>query len=207
MLLHRTLKMVLLLVVGIAIIAVGLTRAVPVAGQDDPDTQAMIEDAMAAGPASIAENATIMDMTGETVLREGSNGWTCFPDNPGTPGPDPMCIDETWMGWLQALVAGEEPDTQVVGLAYMLAGGSDSNIDPFAAGPEEGNEWIISPAHIMVLMPGDIDQSVFTTDPLSGGPWIMWAGTPYEHVMMPVDPHATVEMVETGGMGQATPPA
>jgi len=195
--------MTLLLVVGIATIALGLIRSAPVAGQATPDAQAMIDEAMAAGPASIAENATIMDMDGKTVLREGSNDWTCFPDNPGTPGPDPMCIDKTWMGWLQALVAGKEPDTKVVGLAYMLSGGSDSNIDPFAAGPEEGNEWIISPAHIMVLVPGEIDKTLFTTDPRSGGPWIMWAGTPYEHLMMPVDPHATVEMVSPA----ATPAA
>jgi hypothetical protein len=145
---------------------------------------------------------------GETVLREGSNGWTCFPDANATPASDPMCLDETWMGWVEALVAGEEPNTQVVGLAYMLAGGSDaSNIDPFAAGPEEGNEWITTPAHVMIIMPGEIDQSIYTTDPLSGGPWIMWAGTPYEHVMMPVDPHGMVEMDEMGGMGAmaATP--
>jgi hypothetical protein len=207
MLLKRTRNMALL-VVGIATIAFGLTHAGPVAGQDDADAQAKIESAMSAGPSTITENATIMD--GEVVLREGSNGWTCFPDTPGTPGADPLCLDETWMGWLQALVAGEEPDTQVVGLAYMLSGGSDSNIDPFAAGPEEGNEWVISPAHVMVIMPGDIDQTVFTTDPLSGGPWIMWAGTPYEHIMIPVDAHAMAEMGEMGGMGEmtgATPPA
>ena len=36
-------------------------------------------------------------------------------------------------------VAGEEPNTQVVGLAYMLQGGSDaSNTDPFATEPAEG---------------------------------------------------------------------
>jgi hypothetical protein len=206
MLLKRTRNMALL-VVGIATIAFGLTHSVPVAGQDDADAQAKIESAMSAGPSTITENATIMD--GEVVLREGSNGWTCFPDTPGTPGADPLCLDETWMGWLQALVAGEEPDTQVVGLAYMLSGGSDSNIDPFAAGPEEGNEWVISPAHVMVIMPGDIDQTVFTTDPLSGGPWIMWAGTPYEHIMVPVDAHAMAEMGEMGAMGEmaATPSA
>lgn len=202
MLLNRTLKMVLLLVVGIATIVVGLARSAPVASQDDANTEATIESAMSAAPASIAENAAIMDVDGTTVLREGSNGWTCFPDQNATPASDPMCLDETWMGWLEALVAGEEPNTQVVGLAYMLAGGSDaSNTDPFATGPEEGNEWITSPAHVMVIMPGDIDQSVFTTDPLSGEPWIMWAGTPYEHVMMPVDPHAMVEMGEMGDMG------
>jgi hypothetical protein len=211
MLLNRTLKMVLLLVVGIATIVAGLIQSVPVAGQDEADDEATIESAMSAAPASITENATIMDVDGTTVLREGSNGWTCFPDANATPASDPMCLDETWMGWLGALVAGEEPNTQLVGLAYMLAGGSDaSNTDPFAAGPEEGNEWITSPSHVMVIMPGDIDQSVFTTDPNSGEPWIMWAGTPYEHVMMPVDPHGMVEMGEMdgmGGMAAATPSA
>jgi hypothetical protein len=109
------------------------------------------------------------------------------------------------MNWVQAYVAGEEPNTQVVGLAYMLHGGSDaSTVDPFATGPEEGDEWIISPAHVMVIMPGDIDQTVFSTDPNSGGPWIMWAGTPYEHIMMPVAAHGMVEM---GGMAEATPSA
>jgi len=24
------------------------------------------------------------------------------------------------------------------------------------------------------------------TDPKSGGPWVMWKGTPYAHVMVPV---------------------
>jgi hypothetical protein len=213
MLLKRTLKMVLLLVVGSATIAFGLTRSAPVAGQDDADTQAQIESAMASGPLSISENATIMgnelDAEGNpVVLREGSNDWTCFPDAPGTPDLDPMCLDETWMGWLQALIAGEEPKTQVVGLAYMLSGGSDaSNTDPYATGPEEGNEWITSPAHVRIIMPGEIDQSIYSTDPLSGGPFIMWAGTPYEHIMMPVDPHGMVEMGDMSGMGQATPPA
>ena len=206
MLLNRTQKMVLLLVIGIATIAVGLTRAASVASQATPDAEATIESAMGAGPASITENATIMDVDGTTVLREGSNGWTCFPDQNASPASDPMCLDETWLGWLQALVAGEEPDTQVVGLAYMLAGGSDaSNVDPYATGPEEGNEWITTPAHVMVIMPGDIDQSVYTTDPLSGEPWIMWAGTPYEHVMVPVDPHGAAHGGEMGGMAMATP--
>jgi hypothetical protein len=206
MLLKRTLRVALLLVLVAGTLAVGLTRSAPVASQDDADDEATIESAMSAAPASIAENATIMDVDGTTVLREGSNGWTCFPDANATPASDPMCLDETWMGWLEALVAGEEPDTQVVGLAYMLAGGSDaSNTDPFATGPEAENEWITTPAHVMVIMPGDIDQSVFTTDPHSGEPWIMWAGTPYEHVMMPVDDQGMVHGGEMGEMAEATP--
>jgi len=205
MLLKRSRNLALLLALGLGTIALGLTQSVPVAGQDAADTEATIASAMAAGPASITEHATIMDMDGTTVLQEGTNGWTCFPDANATPAEDPMCLDETWMGWLQAISTGTEPDTQVVGLAYMLNGGSDaSNTDPFAAEPEEGNAWITSPAHVMVIMPGEIDQSVFTTDPLSGEPFIMWAGTPYEHIMMPVDAHAMVEGGEMGSMGAMT---
>lgn len=208
MILTRTRNLALLLGLGLSTIALGLTQVQPVAGQDAADSEAAIASAMAAGPASVTDHATIMDVDGATVLQEGSNGWTCFPDANATPAEDPMCLDETWMGWLQALVAGTEPDTQVVGLAYMLGGGSDSsNTDPFATEPEEGNEWITTPAHVMVIMPGEIDQTAYSTDPLSGEPFIMWAGTPYEHIMMPVDAHAMVEGGEMGGMAMATPAA
>jgi hypothetical protein len=26
------------------------------------------------------------------------------------------------------------------------------------------------------------------TDPYSGGPWVMWKGTPYAHIMVPTAP-------------------
>jgi hypothetical protein len=91
------------------------------------------------------------------------------------------------MDWLAALITQKEPNTTVPGLAYMLQGGSDaSNTDPFATEPAEGDEWVSSPPHVMLLLPGELDQSVFSTDHASGGPFIMWAGTPYEHIMMPV---------------------
>ena len=84
-------------------------------------------------------------------------------------------------------MANKAPTTKVPGLAYMLQGGSDaSNTDPFATEPTAGNEWMASPPHVMFIMPGKLDQTVFTADYHSGGPWIMWAGTPYEHIMMPV---------------------
>jgi hypothetical protein len=38
----------------------------------------------------------------------------------------------------------------------------------------------------MVVVPGELDPTLFTTDHTSGLPYIMWAGTPYEHIMMPV---------------------
>ena len=190
----------LFLLVGMAV--VGLTHAAPAAGQDDAD--AKIAQAMSAAPPSIGEGATIYDLNVDDagnfiVLREGTNGWSCFPDAPGTPSLDPMCLDAMWMGWLAAYVAQEDPDTTAPGLAYMLQGGSDaSNTDPYAMEPAEGDEWVSSPPHVMLLMPGELDQSVFSTDHASGGPYVMWAGTPYEHIMMPVADAEMSEMEMTG---------
>jgi hypothetical protein len=189
----------------IGTVAVGLARSAPMAAQDNADAQVKIENAMSAAPASLAERATILDNELDdagkfVVLREGSNGWYCLPDALGTPGPDPWCFDQTWLDWAYAFTAQKEPNTQVVGLASMLQGGSDaSNTDPFATEPEAGNEWMNSGPHIMLLMPEDLAQSGFSPDFQSGGPWIMWAGTPYEHLMVPV---AEGEM---GGMAAATP--
>lgn len=189
---RKSIWKVALLVVAIGVVAFGLARSAPVAGQDDADAHVTIENAMSAAPASLAGHATILDNAlddhGEfVVLRDGSNGWYCLPDAPGTPGPDPWCFDHTWLDWAYAYIAQEEPQTTVAGLAYMLQGGSDaSNTDPFATEPAEGNEWMNSPAHVMLLLPGDLVQSGFSPDHQSGGPWIMWAGTPYEHIMMPV---------------------
>jgi hypothetical protein len=192
MLLKRTLNVALLLVLVTGTVAFGLARSESVAGQDDADAEAKIENAMSAAPSSIAENATILDNEFDedgkfVVLREGSNGWYCSPDAQGTPGPDPWCYDQTWLDWNYAFFANEEPNITVPGLAYMLQGGSDaSNTDPFATEPAEGEEWMATPPHIMIIEPGELDQTVFSTDHHSGGPWIMWAGTPYEHIMMPV---------------------
>jgi hypothetical protein len=182
----------LLVAVVIGTLVFGLARSAPVASQDDVDVAAKIENAMSAAPSAISTNATILDNALDdagafVVLREGSNDWSCFPDFPASPGNDPQCLDQTWLDWLYAFFAGEEPNVTVPGLAYMLQGGSDpSNTDPLATEPAAGEEWVSSLPHVMILLPGDLDQRVFSTDHHSGGPFIMWAGTPYEHIMMPV---------------------
>ena len=192
MLLKSTRNVALLLVLGIGTLAFGLARSAPVASQDDADVAAKIENAMSAAPSSVSANATILDNalddTGAfVVLREGSNDWSCFPDFPASPGNDPQCLDQTWLDWLYAFFAGDEPSVTVPGLAYMLQGGSDpSNTDPLATEPAAGEEWVSSPPHVMLLLPDELDQSAFSTDHDSGEPYIMWAGTPYEHIMMPV---------------------
>ena len=73
------------------------------------------------------------------TLRAGTNGWTCLPDMPTTPGADPMCVDKGGMAWTEAWATHKDPPKGVVGFGYMLMGGSDpDNSDPFAMKPPAG---------------------------------------------------------------------
>jgi hypothetical protein len=149
-------------------------------------TAEAIRSATAAGPRSISDNATVMaaDASGKMVpMRAGTNGWTCIPDEPSTPGVDPMCIDKQGMEWVQSLIAKKpKPTNTGPGLIYMLQGGSDlSATDPFAT---KTDHYISSPAHFMVMWPYDAKTSGFSTTPKKTGSWIMWAGTPYAHLMV-----------------------
>jgi hypothetical protein len=151
-----------------------------------------IFDAMTAAPHWISANATILDWAPSEnntpiTLRTGTNSWTCFPDDPSTPGNDPICADKQAMAWFQAYMNRTTPSISQPGIAYMLKGGnSASNTDPFATKPASGENWVWAPAHIMLFPTGILDKSVYSTDPKNGGPWIMWAGTSYEHLMIPI---------------------
>ena len=78
----------------------GLALAVSGIAEDE-SAEAKIARAMSAAPSNISANATIIDMDG-TVLREGTNGWTCQPGV--VPGDDhPMCNDAVWMKMMMAV--------------------------------------------------------------------------------------------------------
>lgn len=169
------------------------------AAQEGGANDAQIVNAMSAAPAAIAKEATIMgwgDGGMPTVLlREGANGWTCLADWPVSPGNDPQCFDRIWTAWNEAYMAGEEPAIPGLGIGYMLQGGSDpSNTDPLAIAPAPGDDWITSPAHVMFLLPGGFDAADFSTTPSMDEPYIMWDGTPYEHLMVPVAPITAEQM-------------
>jgi hypothetical protein len=151
-----------------------------------------IANAMTAAPAPISGNATVLDWPATDtakpeVLRAGSNGWSCFPDMPESKGNDPMCLDETWMKWLEGYVSHKPPVVARVGIGYMLAPGGawGSNTDPFAMQETATNHWGHHNPHMMVLVPDLRSLSGMSTDPDNGGPYVMWAGTPYAHIMAP----------------------
>ena len=100
--------------------------------------------------------------------------------------PDPACYDQEWLDWVYAWAAGEAPNVTKPGFAYMYQGWDDaSNTDPAATEPAPGEARAHSGPHVMVVLPASVDLSGLRTVHGTADPWVMWAGTPYEHIMMP----------------------
>jgi hypothetical protein len=75
----------------------------------------------------------------------------------------------------------------MLGFGYMLAGGSDaSNTDPVAEKPKDGEKWVTTGPHVMVLHSGDRFAGYPTTANDTTKPDVMYAGTSYAHRMIPV---------------------
>ena len=147
----------------------------------------MVALALSAAPPDIAANAAVVEMAegGQTKeLRAGTNGWVCMAH------PEVMCLDKQWQEWADAWMNKRAPKVTALGVAYMLQGDKvgGSNTDPFATAPTADNQWVISPPHVMVLTPDPRQLESLTTDPKNGGPWVMWKGTPYAHIMVPTAP-------------------
>jgi hypothetical protein len=148
-----------------------------------------IASAMTAAPRAIAEGATIVDMGpgGMRELRKGTNNFTCMADSPTTPGPDPMCGDANGMAFIDAWANKKTPANKP-GILYMLEGGTDaSNTDPYATAPSGTNNWIKTGPHMMLVGAPDA-LAGYPTDanPDTSKPYVMWPGTPYAHLMIPI---------------------
>jgi len=140
-----------------------------------------------AAPQHVLEHATILNMDhgGKMrVVREGSNGWTCM-----DPGGAPMCADKPAMEWAQAWQS-HGPAPEKLGFIYMLNGDTGaSNTDPYAKGETADNNWVKTGAHVMIV--GSEAKSMIDGYPHAAKadpakPYVMWPGTPYEHLMLPV---------------------
>jgi hypothetical protein len=156
-----------------------------------PKTDAdKIANAMAAAPQAIAKDAAVVEPDAQMkirTIRAGTNGWTCIPDSPQSPGIDPMCVDKNGLDWLNAYLTKKAPPKDKIGFAYMLAGGSDaSNEDPYATGPAAGHQWIDTGPHVMLFnVEGKLEGYPASHDNPKAPYW-MWSKTPYAHLMIPV---------------------
>ena len=156
-----------------------------IAASPAPESAAQkIARAISAGPPSVTAHATVADMDAKgkmTTLRKGTNGWTCVPGHVGVIGDDPFCADAVSMQWGDDWAAHKpKPTNTKPGIMYMYAGGTDwSASDPFAT---KGTP-IKEPPHWMIMWPVD-KSSGLPTSPRDTGTWIMYAGTPYAHLMI-----------------------
>jgi hypothetical protein len=153
---------------------------------DDAKSDAdYIKAALSAAPAAVAKEAAVVRMASDGTmhtLRKGSNGFTCL-----IMVTDKMCNDANSMEFLHAVMK-KEPPPDKVGISYMLAGDvGASNTDPFATGKTADNHWVVTGPHIMVFgPPAKALGYTEAKDPDPSKPYMMWAGTPYEHAMVPV---------------------
>ena len=129
----------------------------------------LIEKAMSAGPEAIAKVATIMLMDG-TVIREGSDYWTCFPYIGENVNSGPVCADPIWSKAMMSDLVDGLYAVDETGVSYMLGGDYP---------------------HIMVIIPGLGGYEGFNTDPSDGKTWVM--SSPAPHFMIPLEPESEEE--------------
>ncbi len=152
-----------------------------------------------AAPSYIAKDATVLNEKME-MLREGTNGWTCLPVNPrGMSNPEngwkdaheamPLCGDAEVFKWISAYLIDEIPDMDYDGYAWMLHGDmGEDNSTPKVMSKDDAKEghWIESGPHLMRMPKDPSSLDGMTTDFNSGAPYVMFSGTPYAHVMYPI---------------------
>ncbi len=194
---HRTFTCLSLGAAAIALAAVAKADPPPALLSDDQ----LMQNLSTAAPPHVLEQATIMNTEKDgkmRVVRQGNNGWTCM-----DPGGAPMCADPAAMEWAHAWQS-HGPAPQKLGFIYMLNGDTGaSNTDPYATQEAADNNWIRTGAHVMIV--GADAKSMMQGYPREAKadpntPYVMWPGTPYEHLMLPVG---------VGGVpavGSTTPP-
>ena len=145
--------------------------------------------ALSAAPTSVADGAAVVRVQNDgsiKTIREGRNGFTCL-----VMGTDKMCNDANSMEFIHALMNKQAPPDKV-GISYMLAGDEGaSNTDPYATGKTADNHWVVTGPHLMLFGPASKTLGYTEAkDPDPTKPYMMWAGTPYEHAMIPVGPRS-----------------
>jgi hypothetical protein len=152
----------------------------------------LVKLALSAAPDAVSKDAAVMSVEADgkmRTLRKGSGQWTCMPGHADPNNPDPMCGDRNAMEWAHAWMTHKPPSANKVGFMYMLRGdGGASNTDPYSTKETPSNNWIKTGSHVMIVGSGAKMLNGYPreakADPTK--PYVMWPGTPYEHLMLPV---------------------
>lgn len=145
----------------------------------------MISSAESAGPSSVTTNATIKAPDG-TVLREGSNSYTCYPQQDII---GPMCNEAVWDELIAAMLGKKDFKPNKFSVSYMLAGEGSaigvSNSDPYATDPDSSVDWVKEGPHLMIVVPDRAMLEGLSTNP-NDPVYVMWKDTPYAHIMVKI---------------------
>jgi hypothetical protein len=167
-----------------------LAQAKP-AGHNSEAEAEFIKSAEAGAPARISEKAAVARIEPKgtvTMVRQGSNGFTCtlFPDETHAP----FCGDQSAFRWFVAAMSQQPKPPTTGGVAYMAKGGVhyETPDGQIVMAPSATTKAVKEPPHWMLLTPLDPAASGIPTRPNAGGSYIMYAGTPYAHLMIYQDP-------------------
>jgi hypothetical protein len=153
---------------------------------NDDKSKQLLNDALSAAPLSLRNKVTVLDWD-KNVLQQGSSNYTCFPTPSNLQGKAPMCLDGPWMEWANAWMNKKPFQAKAMGISYMLAGDEGaSNKDPYEKEKTADNQWVKEGPHLMIITPDKALLDSLSTDPNNGGPYVMWKGTPYAHIMIPL---------------------
>jgi hypothetical protein len=153
-----------------------------------------IKAAEMGAPAAISAKAAIVRIDpakkSVTQLRPGSNAFTCsiFPDE----SKAPFCGDKNGWPWLQAALTGQpKPPNTEPGISYMAQGGLHYEMPngDIVMMPGANTKSVPEPPHWMLMWAFDAAASGLPTKPNPGGVYIMFAGTPYAHLMIYQNPN------------------
>ena len=175
------------------IFPVAVLAALPAgaAGQIPAD---FAQKARTGAPPAISANATIahIDAAGKAVhvMSQGTNGFTCslMPDASGAP----FCADaQGWQFLVDAFTGKPNPTSTAPGIGYMAAGGMhyETPDGQIVMAPGQNTKAVQEPPHWMLLWPVDAATSGLPTK-ATAPTYIMFAGTPYAHLMIYQDPKA-----------------
>jgi hypothetical protein len=187
-----------MLLLGVLVLAASCRKEeAPMVARDAEPTRGSdawkIRNARSAAPSDIAMAATVLDWPASDTaqprqLASGTNGWSCYPDDLRTPSTDPVCLDDVMGQWFASYTKHQPPHITAMGVVYALQGGDyASATDPFKMEPDSGQSWHQHGPFVVIAMPNPARSFAgLATAPNGGQPWVMYAGTPYAHLMVPV---------------------
>ncbi len=180
------------------LIVMGLIFSISLFSTDNSSADWQIKTYSSAAPSFIGDFATVIGGKGDT-LRKGSNGWTCQHGNP-RPFPEtgwksaheamPVCHDDEGMKWMMALGEGTKPNLSRDSFMWMLHGDvGEDNLVPGVLDKKDTTpgQWIESGPHLMLMPKDPKTLENFTSDFSKGEPYVMFPGTDYAHLMIPVE--------------------